>query len=232
MCEKDYTDIFNQPYTLSLFGQVAGAFEVKQGDSIRYAIFQEKKHSGTFTIFDSQAGQVLSTEVEAAVVAGRVTPVRAEKYFFTLKTKSLPPNPYIVTIQKKNCTYVKKAVPPKPAPPVYVVDTTITVKFDSTIYLASRLNMKNQQRLVIPIDSLQGVVTFEINTEGGAITYRFLNQKNRVMAQGKGAENSGQLPKDQPMYNLLLENEDQVAGRHVKINITQTVYRSTLQQPQ
>jgi hypothetical protein len=225
-CEKDFSDLISLTYKVALRREVTGTFSVKQDDSIRYTVFRQKKHKATFTIVDSKGKTMPAKAIDAPVIAGRVEPVSAGNYFFRVKSRSLWSNTFIVTIQKKGCVYLekKKIVPPPRDSTVYTTDTTISVRLDSNIYLAGKLNFKNKQRIAIPLDSLKGVVAYEIRSSGGPVKYSFINSGQKEVKRGEGEYSTGQLKGEQRGYSLLLENEDKVAGKHVHINVRQILY--------
>lgn len=228
VCDKDFSDLSNTNFKIALRREATGTFSVKAGDSIRYSVFREKKHKANFTIYDSKGTQVLTKALNVPVITEKIEPAIPGNYFFKIKSKSLLSNSFIVTVQRKGCTYVKKVIPVPPAPPVYKTDTTITVKIDSTIYLASKLNLKNKQRISIPVDSLQGTVVYEIRSTGGPVKYRFINSGQQAVKQGVGELNTGQLHGERRGYSLWLENDDKVVGKHVYINVKQILYSRTL----
>jgi hypothetical protein len=231
ICDQNFTDISNESYSTSLKREIVGTFPVLEGDSIQYSVFREKSRKAVFFTYNSQGKEIIKTPFTSNVIAGNIAPGVKGNYYFKVKSKSLLPNTFIVTVKKRNCAYQKKALPPPAPPPVYKTDTTVTIKLDSTIYLACKLDLKNKQSIIIPVDSLRGSVFYEIRSSTGAVKYRFLNSKQHEVKRGNSEYDKGELKGERYNYKLVIENDDKVVGKHVYINIKQVyISRELLEQ--
>jgi hypothetical protein len=224
VCAKEFTNVLTANYKTFLKREVTGTFALKEGDSIQYVLFQENTHGATVALYDPAATEILKTHSKAKVFSGKLKGIAPGNYYFKIRSGRPLPNSFIFLLNIRHCVPYT-ATPPSDstASPPVDMDTETSVKLDSTVYLASQLNLKNKQSIRIPVDSLQGVVHYEIRSAGGPVRYRFADAEAQTIKNGLEVHTTGTLPFRHYFYNLWLENDDPVAGKHVRVTIVQYV---------
>lgn len=225
VCAKEFTNVLTANYKTFLKRDVTGTFAVKEGDSIQYVLFQENSRGATVSLYDPAAKEIAKTYSRAKVFTGKLKSVVPGNYYFKIRSRRPLPSAFILLLNTRNCmSYTAEPGKDSTATTTPVeMETEASVKLDSTVYLASTLNLKNKQSIRIAVDSLQGFLHYEIKSVGGPVRYTFSDADARTVKNGLGAHNTGTLPFRRYFYNLWLENDDPVAGKHVRVTIVQQV---------
>ncbi|MCD9019668.1 hypothetical protein [Parachryseolinea silvisoli] len=221
VCAKEFSNVLTANYKTFLKRDVTGTFAVKDGDSIQYVLFQENLYGATFFLYDPAGKEIVKTHAKEKVLSGRLKGPVPGNYYYKIRSGRPFPNSFILMLNVRTC------LPYTPEPThdstnsAVEMDTVTTVKIDSTLYLASTLNLKNKQSIRIEVDSLHGFLQYEIQSTGGPIKYTFSNGAAKTVKNGMGIYHTGTLPFKHSFYTLWLENDDPVAGKHVRVTIVQ-----------
>lgn len=223
VCSPEFSNVLTANFTTFLKRDVTGTFAVKDGDSIHYVLFQENLYSATFSLYDPAGQEILKTRTRAKVLSDKLKGGVPGNYYFKIRSGRPLPNSFILMLNVRNCLPYTPEATHDGTPTVVAMDTVTSVKLDSTVYLASKLNLKSKQSIRIEVDSLQGLLQYEIRSAGGPIHYSFADAAARTVKNGVGIYQTGTLPFRHSFYSLWLENDDPVAGKHVRVTIVQQV---------
>ena len=223
VCAKEFSNVLTATYQTFLTRDVTGTFAVKDGDSIQYVLFQENLYGATFFLFDPGGKEIVKARTKEKVLSGRLKGPAPGNYYFKIRSRRPLPNSFILMLNVRTCLRYTPAPTTDSTHSAVEMDTITSVKMDSTVYLASRLNLKNKQSIRIEVDSLQGFIHYEIQSTGGPIKFTFSNAHAKTVKNGMGIYQTGTLPFKNSFYNLWLENDDPVAGKHVRVTIVQHI---------
>jgi hypothetical protein len=223
ICAKEFSNVLTANYKTFLKRDVTGTFAVKDGDSIQYVLFQENLYGAAFFLYDPAGKEIVKTHTKEKVLSGRLKGPVPGNYYYKIRAGRPFPNSFILMLNVRTCLPYVPEPTTDSTNSVVEMDTVTSVKFDSTLYLACTLNFKNKQRIRIEVDSLQGFLQYEIQSTGGPIKYTFFNAEAKTVKNGMGMYHTGTLPFKHSFYNLWLENDDPVAGKHVHVTIVQHV---------
>jgi len=220
VCEANYASIGSWKqnfYVLSR--QMTVTWDAQPGDSIRYVVFQGRRSSYTLSAVNSSGLEVVTPQTFREVYRqGIIQPVQPGTHVVKIRSRSMIPNTVVLTVSKRNCTYVERKKKPDPPPaPKPVWDTTLVL--DSTFYLAATMNLKSRQQFRMEVDSLADKVLCDVLVRQGAVRFSLQQVDGALRWSGQGDKISRADKLLPGKYDLWVWNDDRITGKHVHVKI-------------
>ncbi len=255
---KDFVEIFNAPWAIPRLGLMSAPLSFVRGDTITYSISRARKRNAELR-FDNALLNLFTEDLKGNILTGTFVVNIDGTYLFKLKNRSLLSNGLVLQVRKNpirppkpkdTTTAVVPLTPEQKAKakqdslaklkPIWAEDTVATTVYDSVVYMAADLNLKQKFLFPLPIDSLNLYNAYLLKAHNIVLQ----NAKGQTLNISTCEDPAAKGNKDRAFFliylvdrtvdkrrlpkgscglklsdALYLKNEDKVVGKYVQVQV-------------